>query len=461
MRILSTARRHAPLAIAVIALLVAADAPAYAARLIDGALIRPQSVTAKQVKGNSLTSAQVRNGSLGLVDFSPLTRVQLRGKQGAVGAAGARGDAGTAGVSGPTGPSGATGPTGVSGLTGPQGPAGGPGIAWKGPWNSTTLYAVNDVVSHGGTTYRSSSSNMNQQPPSSAFWEVVAARGADGVAGSDGQVGPQGPIGQTGPQGPRGLAGEAGQAGAQGPQGLKGDRGARWLGAWSPFTMYSVDDAVLGSDGSSYIATATNSGMSPPNGAAWSLLAQRGQNGATGSQGATGPAGPAGPSGPAGPTGPAGVTGAMGPTGSTGPIGPVGPAGPAGSYPSTLPVGRTLRGPYSTTGQRSGPEPVGNVALAESAVTYPLELSAPPIVHFIAFSDAATPPTGCAGTWQMPEAASGHLCVYESGASRRQSVSLINTYTPKNGVVIQIQAGTFVDDNDRLFISRGVWAVTG
>jgi len=72
-------RRPSPAAvIASIALFVALDGPATAARLIDGGSIKADSITGKQVKDGSLGSADVRNGSLTTADLSRKAVTALR-----------------------------------------------------------------------------------------------------------------------------------------------------------------------------------------------------------------------------------------------------------------------------------------------------------------------------------------------------------------------------------------------
>lgn len=84
----------------------------------------------------------------------------------------------------------------------------------KGEWNSTTVYAQNDMINYNGSSYFSlQDSNANHTPgatDSAAWWQLLAAQGATG---------------QTGPQGPTGATGPKGDTGATGPQGPKGDPG--------------------------------------------------------------------------------------------------------------------------------------------------------------------------------------------------------------------------------------------
>ncbi|MBJ6801025.1 carbohydrate-binding protein [Geomonas propionica] len=79
---------------------------------------------------------------------------------------------------------------------------------FKGAWSSATVYAKDDCVSYGGSTYIALQASTNAQPDVSATsWSVMAqkgAAGADGAAGATGATGPQGPQGIQGPQGPAG-----------------------------------------------------------------------------------------------------------------------------------------------------------------------------------------------------------------------------------------------------------------
>src|SRR6185437_1474717 len=68
-----------------------------------------------------------------------------------------------------------------------------------------------------------------------------------------------------------------GPTGANGPTGATGATGApglNWRGNWSPATAYAANDAVL-FGGSSWIATAANTGNAPrAGGAQWNLLSE-------------------------------------------------------------------------------------------------------------------------------------------------------------------------------------------
>lgn len=90
----------------------------------------------------------------------------------------------------------------------------------KGEWNSTTVYAQNDMINYNGSSYFSlQDSNANHTPgasDSAAWWQLLAAQGETG------QTGPQGPTGATGPKGDTGATGPQGPQGPTGPQGPAG-----------------------------------------------------------------------------------------------------------------------------------------------------------------------------------------------------------------------------------------------
>lgn len=196
------------------------------------------------------------------------------------------------------------------------GPTGGSNPNWRGTWNSTISYAINDGITWQGSSYVCIGVGPNHTPSSSSpYWQTIASQGVAGV------------------QGPAGTA--------------------TWRNAWSSSTTYAVADAV-GYLGSSYIAISANTNQLPTNATYWSLMAQAGTPGATGATGPTGPTGPAGangangatgPQGPAGAAGANGANGTNGATGATGPAGTTGPQGPAGMTGAT-----GLQGPQGPSG---------------------------------------------------------------------------------------------------------------
>jgi Collagen triple helix repeat (20 copies) len=98
-------------------------------------------------------------------------------------------------------------------------------------------------------------------------------------AGIAGPPGPEGPVGTQGPQGP---VGPQGPAGPQGPEGPAGPKGLNWKGPWVSTTNYVEDDAVS-SNGSSWRAVRANTGVTPVEGADWTIIAKKGDTGPQGS----------------------------------------------------------------------------------------------------------------------------------------------------------------------------------
>lgn len=107
---------------------------------------------------------------------------------------------------------GPTGPAGATGATGPQGPQGPPGgVNWRGTWSGTTSYNQGDGVVYSGTLYVAVTTTLNEVPPNTSYWEVLAGatgpQGPTGATGATGATGPTGPAGPTGPQGPGSFQG--------------------------------------------------------------------------------------------------------------------------------------------------------------------------------------------------------------------------------------------------------------
>ncbi len=77
---------------------------------------------------------------------------------------------------------------GVQGEQGPQGEKGDKGdkgLNWKGAWNSSTEYAVDDAVEHNGSSYICIQANTTQEPPNATYWELLAQKGVDGEGSGD------------------------------------------------------------------------------------------------------------------------------------------------------------------------------------------------------------------------------------------------------------------------------------
>ena len=133
------------------------------------------------------------------------------------------------GAKGDKGDDGATGAQGLQGPIGETGPAGAD-AAWyyNGAYNPGASYVVGDVVTYDGQTwYRKNANggNVGDTPSVGPFWDLVAAKGEQGLTGLEGEQGPQGPQGIQGPQGEPGPQGATGATGATGPQGPQGEVG--------------------------------------------------------------------------------------------------------------------------------------------------------------------------------------------------------------------------------------------
>lgn len=74
-----------------------------------------------------------------------------------------------------------------AGTQGPGGPPG-TGVQWKGAWSALTTYAINDGVSHDGSSYVANAAGLNHEPPNASYWDVLAAAGEDGDPGADGRT---------------------------------------------------------------------------------------------------------------------------------------------------------------------------------------------------------------------------------------------------------------------------------
>lgn len=73
-------------------------------------------------------------------------------------------------------------------LTLPKGDTGNPGPAGltpRGAWSSATAYAVNDLVTSGGSSYRCKVAHTNQPVSDATYWELFAQKGADGTGAGD------------------------------------------------------------------------------------------------------------------------------------------------------------------------------------------------------------------------------------------------------------------------------------
>jgi hypothetical protein len=149
----------------------------------------------------------------------------VQGMAGVAGPQGPQGDPGV-GVAGPEGPRGdpgqsITGPKGDPGERGEPGAVGPAGLTWRGAWNATRAYVVDDAVGYDGASWFASVPSTGNQPgPASPSWQLLAAQGATGPKGDKGDIGGDSTV--VGPKGDKGDVGATGPAGAQGPQGGQG-----------------------------------------------------------------------------------------------------------------------------------------------------------------------------------------------------------------------------------------------
>ena len=274
------------------------------------------------------------------------------------GATGAQGPQGVQGPVGPQGIQGAQGPKGDTGAAGPMGPAGpagnGSGLGYRGTYDSTANYAVNDMVVFQGSSYISlMAGNVGNTPGLSPVqWGLVAQAGV-GTTGAQGAPGPQGPQGLTGPAGATGAKGDTGAAGAAGAAGTPG---LVYQGAYSSGTNYALGDVVLWQGASYASLNAGNRGNTPDASPGWwGVLTAQGPAGVMGAQGPLGVAGPqglpgsVGPPGEQGPQGLQGIPGQAGAQGLTGATGAPGAQGPMGPQGVAGPVGLSFKGAYSST----------------------------------------------------------------------------------------------------------------
>ena len=64
---------------------------------------------------------------------------------------------------------------------------------WKGAYNSSTSYAVDDVVSSGGNSYVCIQAHSNQAVgDATAYWNIMSAKGTNGTNGTNGATGAEG-----------------------------------------------------------------------------------------------------------------------------------------------------------------------------------------------------------------------------------------------------------------------------
>lgn len=120
------------------------------------------------------------------------------------------------------------------------------GFVWRGPFDATATYAVNDVVSSGGSAWIAIAANGPGEltPNANSAWQLMVSKGDDGFPG------PQGPAGLPGPAGPIGPSGADGVGTLATPQppykGLVWWDGSRFQPVYlSPELAYDVTTHTL------------------------------------------------------------------------------------------------------------------------------------------------------------------------------------------------------------------------
>jgi hypothetical protein len=154
-------------------------------------------------------------------------------------------------------------------------------MTWKGPWNATNVYAVNDVAEFKGSSYIAVKATTAGQSPESApaSWNLVAGRGSLAPAWKGGWM----------PANAYSVADAVSYGGAsflalsaitaKSPPPAAGQlwgllaTGLNVRGEWSNTVHYQVGDAVL-YKGSTYVAKMANTNVSPTDTNNWQLLAR-------------------------------------------------------------------------------------------------------------------------------------------------------------------------------------------
>jgi len=224
---------------------------------------------------------------------------------------------------------GAKGDTGNNGADGQDGAS----FVWKGPWDVTTTYSKNDVVSNNGNSYVAvydiTTPNIFSITDTE-HWQLMSAKG---------------------------VQGEPGQNGSNGSDGE--DAVWNFTGAYNVGSSYAVGDLATYNGTTWYRLNSNggNTGDTPAENVYWTAISVKGDTGATGSQGSQGEIGLTGPKGDTGSTGSQGPKGDKGDTGSTGAQGIQGEKGDKGDTGSTGAQG--IQGEKGDTGATGATGPQG------------------------------------------------------------------------------------------------------
>lgn len=195
-----------------------------------------------------------------------------------------------------------------SGAQGSSGQNGQNGLAfiWRGTWNTTGIYNVNDAVYYNGSSYAALVGSSGKDPIDyNLTWTLVASSGSQGIQGIQGAPGLaftwmgewssaityypnqsvfyEGTSWGTQAQ----VVGTPPPSAPWFPIAMRGGTIFSWRGDWNSGTPYYDGDAVFYS-GSSYGTSAYSSGNRPSDGGTWFMCASQGGAGAAGPSGSKG-----------------------------------------------------------------------------------------------------------------------------------------------------------------------------
>jgi hypothetical protein len=112
--------------------------------------------------------------------------------------------------------------------------ASGVSLDWRGTWNSSANYLIDDAVSYNGSSYIAKTANINKQPDTNPTdWDLWVAKG---------ETGSQGIQGIQGLKGDKGDKGDTGEQGLQGIQGVAGTSQLYWSGTQAQYDAISPKD---------------------------------------------------------------------------------------------------------------------------------------------------------------------------------------------------------------------------
>jgi hypothetical protein len=139
------------------------------------------------------------------------------------------------------------------------------------------------------------------------------------------------------------------------------------------------------------------------------------------------------------------------PSGPQGSAGPRGLTGPAGPFIDTLPAGKSVRGSFLLSNDATAANQI-----AATSISYGFQLRVEPDVETI--FPAGTPPAGCSGTPDAPNAAPGFVCVFLTATSPTSSFGIIATnLTPRRFGLGLLSNSTAAGRNE----VSGSWVATG